>query len=455
MTASVDATATLVLSFEFALPTVPTHWQSGTAFQTFEEDVVDLRASTSLFDCTHYPGLKTGSVSLRFPREIRIETEGRSIDHGPFPEALEAHFNLSVAALPLGRAVASLAFDLRDLELTPERLDAVTLIEKLWAPRELSTPPRIEAATASGRQSLTKFIDGLLAEVTGAEPHDMSPARLALFVESPALFDLVLAARAEADAPFPPLLESFAGCAQNVLDHAHQDRAETLDSLDPIFAEDGVIVIASQRILIEVARQSRSFHEGRKVVGTCPYFLLVHVLATHNEMVLRRWVDKVSGVYNRILDVQSRLAGKDVSRLASADVRLIEGLQKEFADIRVSVMIDIRSTAFQNSFRYDTEREMFDNLMATRGLVRINLYWQSVLDSCDQAISDIARLNESSRGRRMNIILAALTCVTILSVVIDLRTEIDAGSTVVSTFLAAGAVFGAFAGLLLLIRRLY
>ena len=442
------------ISFQFD-GTLPSEAQSrNDGMHSFREDILDLRKTTSLFTLRLVSEVRNGDCTLSFPKSVRLFTEGKKIDHLGFAPNLSAHYTVSLAQLPADSAIATIAFDLRADQVTAGLLDSLNLIQKSWYSRELSNPPTIEVSSSMATVDLHEFCRTAIEGAVGREVARLSPPKFAVFVHSREVSALLATAHESQSFETLSLVPSFSGLCQNVLDYANQDRAEMLDSLDAIFADDGIRIISNHNTVVEVAEQSRSFSEGRYVVGTCPYLYLVHILAYHNEVILGRWVERVSDVYDKVQSIRQLLEGADEPFLSKREETRIGEAIRKFAEIRLQVMTDIRSNTFQNTFRYDTERDLFRNRTAARNLDMIGQYWTDVLTNCEQAIRDISNISEGSKSKRLNYILGGLTAVTVLSVIVDMRGEFEwleglaLGASVASVVLAFVVSF-------LFIRRIF
>ncbi len=153
----------------------------------------------------------------------------------------------------------------------------------------------------------------------------------------------------------------LAGFNQNIIDFLNQEAHEVLDSLDPIYptseeqeAESFFVRYANPRCLTTFASQLRSLDLGNDYIGTCPYAFLIHVLAMHNEFIVRNY---------------ERQADKLVREVAPADRRTaFAKAAKAFHDFHKNEYASYYRYRARNIFRYDTEQDVFKALEDRRGI---------------------------------------------------------------------------------------
>lgn len=183
----------------------------------------------------------------------------------------------------------------------------------------------------------------------------------------------------------------LAGFNQNIIDFLNQDASEVLDSTDPIYpeneeqaAEAFFVRYANPRSLTTYVKRSRSLETGNDWIGTCPYAFLIHVMALHNEYVVRAYEDE---------------AQKLVSDVHAADERgeLREAAEK-FYKFRKKQFSDYMRNRYQNVFRYDTEKDAFAAVEKLRGVAKNVAYLEILVDGVEKQTHDLEeRLKEDAK----------------------------------------------------------
>ena len=216
-------------------------------------------------------------------------------------------------------------------------------------------------------------------------------------------------AAAEAGELEPPtarerLLYLFlAGFNQNIIDWANQDASEVLDSLDPIYpssseqVEEGFFIrYANPRSLITYVSRSRTLEVGNDHILTCPYAFLIHVLALNNEYLTREKERRAFEVIDWVRATLDRL--DDLPEL-EARRRLAE-VEKHINRLRIDSFEHFDRHRYVNPFRYDTERDVFDELEKLRGTSRLELAHKEALSALEEQAKDLERQAERIAGSR-------------------------------------------------------
>ncbi len=221
---------------------------------------------------------------------------------------------------------------------------------------------------------------------------------------------------AEADPRFDIRYYFLSGFFQNIIDFLNQDASEILDGTDPIYPQSDqqqdeafFVCYANGRSVYEVVERSRSLEAGIDYIGICPYLFLVHLMALHNEFVIRRYEMETK-------QIQDRFDKDDLTRHGNLR-QLIHSIQNEaFGGAPVSVgeinkatsrFYEFRYRAFtvftrnlyDNTFRYDTERDIFTELSKIRGTTSRLARCQSIAEGIDTTMQD---LEEDKRYREQN-----------------------------------------------------
>lgn len=219
----------------------------------------------------------------------------------------------------------------------------------------------------------------------------------------------------EIDDPGPQkrLLYLFlAGFNQNIIDWTNQEASEVLDSLDPIYPksdeqlEEGFFIrYANPRCLITYVQRSRTLEVGNDFIGTCPYAFLIHVLAMHNERLTRDQeklafavVEKVNSYVREAQAALSKLGSEEEPRgqAAAAILRRVgKTVQEAEAWInwyRMAAFEHFDRHRYVNPFRYDTERDVFDELETLRGTSRLEKALEKAFGALDESTRDLERV---------------------------------------------------------------
>jgi hypothetical protein len=153
----------------------------------------------------------------------------------------------------------------------------------------------------------------------------------------------------------------LAGFNQNIIDFINQEAHEVLDSLDPIYplqpeheAESFFVRYANPRAFISYVSKLRSLYHGNDYVGTCPYAFLIHVLAMHNEYMVRNYEEAAD-------ELVRETSG---ARLKRSDFHAAARRFHTFRKVDYANYYRFRAN---NVFRYDTEQEVFKKLEERRG----------------------------------------------------------------------------------------
>ncbi len=179
----------------------------------------------------------------------------------------------------------------------------------------------------------------------------------------------------------------LAGFNQNIIDFINQEEHEVLDSLDPIYplepeheAESFFVRYANPRAFITFASKLRSLYLGNDYIGTCPYAFLIHVLAMHNEYLVRNYEEAADDL------VRQTSGAKDRRREFHAAAERFYAFRKvEYANY-----YRYRAT---NVFRYDTEQEVFERLEERRGI-------QARVDDVERTFANVENFTRDLESRQ-------------------------------------------------------
>jgi hypothetical protein len=166
----------------------------------------------------------------------------------------------------------------------------------------------------------------------------------------------------------------LAGLSQGVIDHQQQDRSEVEDSLELASEFGGSVHFIQRRAAVRLSGSTRSYEKMRLVVGGCPYFLLATLCAMFNEHLISS-------------------AAREVARLRPSRVRLgrwisLDGRHAADELVRIERRFLFYERFFAetipNLFRYQSERRLFEELEAKRGMAHQRDQGRRVLDQIDE-----------------------------------------------------------------------
>lgn len=229
----------------------------------------------------------------------------------------------------------------------------------------------------------------------------------------------------------------LAGFNQNIIDFTNQEASEVLDSLDPIYPnsenqeQEGFFVrYANPRAMITYVSRSRTLEVGNDHVGTCPYALLIHALSMHNEALTRAQEESTFAAIDRITaEIESGRDQIENGRTAETDRRdHFETAERLINETRIAAFHVYERHRYANPFRYDTERDVFDELERLRGTSRLKLAYEAALASLEEQIRDLDRERkaiEDAQVQRQDRKVAALLGTLGIFGVIQVAFQVD------------------------------
>jgi hypothetical protein len=208
--------------------------------------------------------------------------------------------------------------------------------------------------------------------------------------------------------PFDPRYFFLSGFFQNIIDFRNQDASEVLDGTDPIYPsteiqrkESFFLCYANSRSLFEVVENSRSLAAGAPYIGICPYLFLIHLMALHNEFVILRYEKETK-------EIQDAFDSQDLQPLFRSGGASAETLEKinevtsRFYAFRYRAFTVFTRHLYDNVFRYDTERDIFAELLRIRGITGRFERCRSIVEGLDKTMQDLEedkRYHDENIGR--------------------------------------------------------
>ena len=190
----------------------------------------------------------------------------------------------------------------------------------------------------------------------------------------------------------------LAGFNQNIIDWTNQEASEVLDSLDPIYPksdeqlEEGFFIrYANQRCLITYVQRSRTLEVGNDFIGTCPYAFLIHVLAMHNERLTRDQEKLAFAVVEKVNSYITQAQKKQSDREPGVGA-LVQEAEAWINWYRMATFEHFDRHRYVNPFRYDTERDVFEELEKLRGTSQLEKALEKALGALDESTRDLERV---------------------------------------------------------------
>jgi len=232
---------------------------------------------------------------------------------------------------------------------------------------------------------------------------------------------------------WPRALLAFAGVAQGVPDFPWQDESEIYDSTRPVFRSVDSASYIHPKFMLEVAKSWRSFDQGRPELGTCPYLLLMWLVAVHDELLVGEMEERLEAIiYGAEPAAVTDLAA--LARHAAAepmhDVHEAVMTAKQFRGRakRLEENLRERLEIFRwlvihrsgNAFRYEREKGAMAEIQKAMGTTDRFDEVLKITDRIEALVEDAVDLKSSYAQRRTNTILLVLALMTVLSVSNDL-----------------------------------
>ena len=198
----------------------------------------------------------------------------------------------------------------------------------------------------------------------------------------------------------------LSGFFQNIVDFLEQDDLEVHDGITPLYPEsaaergnNGYLLYATPRFVFEVVATSRSLDGvGRRWLGTCPYVFLVHVMALHNEGIVRTYEKNVSEL---IRDLELMGIRSDAVEAAEGEALPLGSAFARIKRFRLQTFEQVHKHLSFNIFRYETERTFFRLIEEVRGSSTRHQYWDGVLKELTEAVDSLKDHRQTHYGLRL------------------------------------------------------
>lgn len=221
---------------------------------------------------------------------------------------------------------------------------------------------------------------------------------------------------------------ALAGLLQSVPDFPFQDSSEIWDSTRAIAggAGMGYALFSHPRFVVEVAANWRSLADGREGIGHCPYLLLTTLVATHDEAIAREMEEALDLIiYGAEQEAELRAAPlKGVMHtLAALRRQFIPGPSKalrESLERRLDVFRRLSIHRSRHIFRYETEANTLASLNDKRGTTDRFDRATEILDRYESLVEDVQDMGRMASDQRLNLFLAIVAGLSIVSALSDL-----------------------------------
>jgi hypothetical protein len=261
------------------------------------------------------------------------------------------------------------------------------------------------------------------------------------------------AVRAEVDRYATSLFLS--GFLQNIVDFLQQDDLELHDGLSPIYpaadasgANEGFMLYATPSVMYEVVSRSRSLKSGQPWIGTCPYIFLVHMTAFHNESLVLRYENNVSGLVEHL---QAQGLRSDADAASDQFEPVLKHAFECIRDFRLVTFEQVHKHYSFNVFRYETEQTFFREIEKVRGVVQRREYWDKVLEHLTETVDGLKEDREARFERNVAVLGAVLAVTGVIQTWIAIFPLKDGlawrNLTADAHWLALGALLGLLAWL--------
>ncbi|MBX3595470.1 hypothetical protein [Sphingomonas sp.] len=227
---------------------------------------------------------------------------------------------------------------------------------------------------------------------------------------------------------------AFAGLAQGVPDFPWQDESEIFDSTRPAYFSVESSHYVHPRFVLEVAKSWRSYQQARPEIGTCPYLLLMFMVALHDELI----VDDIENQVDHMVyaDGPSRSPGQWLRRAAPTAsryravpllsvLRVLDGARKlggsgvHILERNLSCRFELfRWSSIQRSgniFRYAKERGALTAIQDAMGTNARFERAHANVDRMESLVEDVSALKATYAAQRTNWLLFVLTLVSVMT----------------------------------------
>jgi hypothetical protein len=127
----------------------------------------------------------------------------------------------------------------------------------------------------------------------------------------------------------------------------------------------------------------------------------VHIVTFHNEALIALYEREVLSLIEKL----DRL-GLRGATFKSLQKRKIESALDDFLKYRLTAFHDVRKHLHFNMFRYDTERQFFDEIERVRGTNPRRDHWEDVLKRLEETVQDIRnKLRQESDDRQSSLLV--------------------------------------------------
>lgn len=215
-------------------------------------------------------------------------------------------------------------------------------------------------------------------------------------------------------------LLAFAGMVQGIADFPYQDDSEVHDSTRRTNHSVESALYAHPRFLIEVGTSWRTFQEARPDLGTCPYLLLMWLVAINDELVISEMEAEIDAMVYApgteewravpLADIDSVLGQADSAAGRDGAGLIASNLRRRFELFRWRSI-----NRSSNVFRYPKEKQALEAIQASMGTAGRFERAHGLVDRIKALVEDVSALQStyaerrsSAAERKTNALLAAI-----------------------------------------------
>ena len=218
-----------------------------------------------------------------------------------------------------------------------------------------------------------------------------------------------------------------AGLATGVPDFPFQDKSEVHDSTRPASESVESVLFTRPQLMLEIGEAWRSFREGLRMLGTCPYLYLTWMVAIHDEKTVVEMELMVEDLIYDPTGQQRTLPWSERARTQplSDVMQLLESSSSLFGQNTAVQERNLRRRLelFRwesihrcgNVFRYPKEKAALNAVRANLGIDDRFGEVHRTLDRLENLVDDVSMVARSYSARRTNRLLFVLALLGLIS----------------------------------------
>jgi len=220
-----------------------------------------------------------------------------------------------------------------------------------------------------------------------------------------------------------PLL-AFAGLAQGIPDFPRQDDSEVHDSTRPATAATEGMFYVHPAFELAIGVNWRTFSDGQRSVGGCPYAILAWIIGLHDEVIVADMERRIEAMIYGVPAGKTSAHALGRAQPAGDLMTILRGVssilpsRRTLMDDNLRARLDIfRWCSIQRSgnvFRYPTERELLDAIRTARGTDARFDAAHMVVDRYESLVEDLSSLATGYKASRAGFLLAAIAALGLI-----------------------------------------